>query len=157
MANGLLMERLHFAKGIDPVANAFASTVYSDIYNMKDLERALFVIYDGVGATGSSTFTVEACDNVSASNHTAIAFMYREILTDDTEGTLTAGATTGFVNTVGSSKIVLIEVREDALAASGYGYVRLKSVESSAVATLGGVMFIGESKVPSASKATILT
>ena len=68
----LMMENLHFAKGIDPVADAFASTVRSDVYSMRGHGRGLFVIYAGVGATGTSTITVNACDDVVPSNRTAI-------------------------------------------------------------------------------------
>jgi hypothetical protein len=154
--SALLMERLSFAKGLDPVADVFDSTKSSDIINMKNLSRILFVVHIGVGATGSSTFTVEACDDVSASNVSAIPFYYREILTGDAEGAIALKAATGVVNTVGSSKILLIEVREDALAASGYGYVRLTAVESVNSPVLGGVLVIGESKIPGAAKPTAI-
>ncbi len=158
MSSGLLMERLHFAKGIDPVADAFAGTVYSDVYSMRDLQRGIFVIYGGVatGGTGASTITVEACDDTTPSNTSAIAFTSREIAATDAESAITARATTGYVGTAGSSKVTLVEVREDALAASGYGFVRLKLVESVNDPVVGCVLFIGESKVPSASKTSIL-
>lgn len=147
--SALLMERLHFAKGIDPVADVFDTTQYSDVINVKGLSRVLFVVHIGVGATGSSTFTVEACDDVVPTNVSAIPFYYQEILTGDTQAAAPALKTaTGVVNTVGSSKILLVEVREDALAASGYGYVRLKSAESVNSPVLGGVLVIGESKLP---------
>src|SRR5689334_1542615 len=99
---------------------------------MADFQRILFVVYGGVasGGTGASTFTVEACDDTSASNTTAVAFYSREIATTDTESAITARASTGYVGTAGSSKISLIEVREDVIGATGYHYVRLKAVES---------------------------
>lgn len=155
--SGLLMERLKFIKGLDPVADAFSgATVYTDVVNMAGLSRLVFVVYAGVGATGSSTLTVQACDDTTPSNRTAIAFHYREITTGDTEGALTAAATTGFVTTAGSSKIVLVEVSEDALSASGYGYVQLKAAESANDPVLGGILVIGEAKVASALKATAI-
>lgn len=152
--SGLLMERLHFAKGLDPVADAFSgATVYSDVINVKNLSRVLFAVHQGVGATGSSTFTVEACDDVVPTNTSAIPFYYQEILTGDTPAAAPALKTSaGVVNTVGSSKILLIEVREDALSASGYGYVRLKAAESVDSPVLGGILVIGESKVPGSTK-----
>jgi len=154
--SALLMERLAFVKVLDPVADAFDSTPTTDIINMKNLSRILFVVHIGVGATGTSTFTVEACDDVSASNVSAIPFYYREITTGDTEGAIALKASTGVVDTAGSSKILLIEVREDALAASGYGYVRVKAVESVNSPVLGGILAIGESKIPGALKPTAI-
>lgn len=156
--NALLMERLQFVKGIDPVADALSGTVYSDIVSMRNLRRVLFVVYGGVatGGTGASTFTVEACDDVSASNVSAIPFFSREIATTDVEGAITARASTGYVGTAGSSKITLIEVREDALAASGYGFVRLKAVESVNDPVVTAIVVIGESKIPGALKPTAI-
>src|SRR3990167_4745584 len=96
--SGLLMEQLHFVKGLDPVADGLAGTVSSD--------------------------------DVTPSNTSAVDFQSREIATGDTEAAITARAAAGYVGTAGSSKISLIEVQASALAASGYGYVRLQAVES---------------------------
>lgn len=155
-ANDLLMEDLQFVKVLDPVADAFDSTPVTEVINMKNAHRVLFVVHVGVGATGSSTFTVEACDDVVPTNTSAIPFYYREILSGDTEGAITLKATTGVVDTVGSSKLILVEVREDALAASGYGFVRLKAVESVNSPVLGGIIAILESKIPGALKPTAI-
>jgi hypothetical protein len=140
--SGLLMEQLHFVKGLDPVADVFDSTQTSDVVSMKDWNRILFAIYIGVGATGTSTITVEACDDVVPSNTSAIAFRYRQELTLDTEGAITAAASTGFVYTAGSSKIILVEVAAQDLLASGYSFVRLKAVESVNSPVLGGILVI---------------
>jgi hypothetical protein len=126
------LEHAHYVKGIDPVADAFSGTVYSDIVSMRAYEKCEFIVYGGVatGSTGTSVLTVEACDDVSASNVSAIAFWYREVVTGDTEGTLTKATTAGFTATAGSSKIAILEISQEDLAASGYGFVRLKAVES---------------------------
>lgn len=137
-----LLQTLKFAKGIDPVADAFAATVRSDVYNIEAHGRVLFVIYCGVGATGSSTITVNACDNVTPSTRSAIPFWYREILTGDTDGTIVRAATTGWVTTVGSSKIILVEADAKDCAAVGYGFVELTAVESVDSPVLGGVLAI---------------
>jgi len=145
----MMMERLKFAKGIDPIADAFAATVRSDVYSMRDHGRGLFVIYIGVGATGTSTITVNACDNVTPSNRTTIPFWYREILTGDTDGAIVRAAVTGFVTTAGSSKIIQVEVEAKDVAGasvnSTYGnhFVELTAIESVDSPCLGGVMFIG--------------
>lgn len=139
----MMLEQLKFAKGIDPVANAFASTVRSDVYSLRDHGRILFVIYTGVGATGTSTITVNACDDVVPTTRTAIAFWYREILTGDTDGAITRATSTGFVTTAGSSKIILVEADAADVAAAasnaGRAFVELNCVESVASAVLGGI------------------
>ena len=140
-----LMEGLKLAKGIDPVADAFAGTVYSDVYSMRAHGRMLFIVYQGVGATGSSTFTVESCDDFVPTNQTAIAFWSREILSGDTDGAITRRAAAGFVNTVGSGKIILIEVDAKDLPA-GEPNVRLAMVESVDSPVLGSVMVIAGGK-----------
>lgn len=137
-----MLHELRFAKGIDPVADAFAATVRSDVYSMRGHKRIVFVIYQGVGATGSSTITVNACDNVTPSTRSAIGFWSREITTGDTEGVITRRAATGYVNTVGSSKIILIEADAADAAAVGYGFIELTMVESVDSPVLGGVLAI---------------
>jgi len=151
--SGLLMERLHLIKGLDPVADAFSGTVSSDVVDMSEFSRILFLIHAGVGATGTSTITVEACDDIVPTTTSAIAFRYRQILSGDTEGAITAAAATGFVVTAGSSKIVAVEIRADALAELGYRYVRLKAVESVDSPVLGGILILGEKKRQSAGPA----
>jgi hypothetical protein len=136
----MLTEQTHLVKGLDPVADAFAGTVYSDVVNMSRFHKVRFIIYCGVGTTGTSTLTVEACDDTTPSNTSAITFYYRQILSGDTPGTLTAAATTGFTTTAGSSKIIVVEADAAQLAASGYGYIRLKAVESVDAAVLGGIL-----------------
>lgn len=132
----------HIVKGLDPVADAFAGTVYSDIINMENWGHIQFLIYKGVGATGTSTITVEACDDVTPSNVSAIPFRYQAITSGDTEGAPTAATAAGFATTAGSSQLYKIEVDSDALGASGYGYIRLKAVEVVNDPVLGGILAI---------------
>jgi hypothetical protein len=134
-----LSQTVHFVKGLDPVADAFAGTVYSDIVNMKAYSKATFLIYKGVGTTGTSTITVEASDDTSGSNVTAIPFRYKAITSGDTEGALTAATTTGFATTAGSSQLYVIEVDAEELGDTGYGYVRLKAAEVVDSPVLGGI------------------
>ena len=153
-----LMEGLRFAKGIDPVADAFAGTVYSDVYAMRDYGRVLFVIYVGVGTTGNSTLTVEACDDVVPTNTTAIPFWSREITSGDTEGAITRRRPAGFTTTAGSSKFVLVEADAKDLP-SEYGFIRLKAVESANDPVLGGVHVVlggKPTRYGQATKGTVL-
>jgi len=141
----LMMESRHFVKGLDPVADAFAGTVNSDVVSLRGYDNVLFIVHVGVGVTGTSTLTVEACDDVTPTNTTAIVFWYREITATDVEGAITKAAATGFVTTAGSSKIVLVEAKAaDVAAASvnstvGNHFVRLTAVESVDSPVLGGI------------------
>lgn len=129
-------------KGLDPVADAFSGTVYSDVISMRNHQTCEFVIYKGVGATGTSTITVQACDDTTPSTTSAIEFAYQEIASGDTPGSITKATTAGFTTTAGSSGIVRVFVDADQLAASGYGFVRLKAVESVDSPVLGGILAI---------------
>jgi len=157
-----LMEALKFAKGLDPVADAFdgASPGITDIVSMRDYGRALFVVHYGVGVTGTQTFKVDACDDVSASNVVKVPFWYREILTGDTEGAIArAVAADGFTVTAGSSKIVLVEVDAKDLP-DGYPFVRLlqtaEPVNSPCLAGVSIILGGKPTRYAGASKATVL-
>jgi hypothetical protein len=132
----------HVIKGLDPVADAFAGTTGSDIVDITGHQSATFIIYKGVGATGTSTVTVEACDDVTPSNTTAVPFYYRAITSNDTNGAMTAATTTGFATTAGSSQVYVVEVDEQELASAGYKYVRLKMVEVVDSPVLGGILIV---------------
>lgn len=137
-----LAQVVHFAKGLDAVADAFSGTVYSDIFNMKGHSGITFIIHKGVGTTGTSTITVEASDDASGSNVTAIPFRYKAITSGDTEGALTAATTSGFTTTAGSSQLYIVEVDAEELGDTGYGYCRLKAVEVANDPVLGGILAI---------------
>lgn len=159
MAGSTLLQNLLPVKGLDAVANAFASTVYSDIVNMTNWDSVLFILHKGVGTTGTSTLTVEACDDVSASNTTAVPFYYKTFITSssDVGSVLTRATTTGFLTTAGSSQLYGVEVRGQDLASTGYQYVRLKCVESVASAVLGGIIIImGNPRFPQDVAATVI-
>lgn len=142
--SGELAQRVHFAVGINAVADAFASTVYSDVVNAKNYDKVVFIAHHGVGATGTSTFTVlagsDAADPPTAS--TAIPFKYKVMSTSDTEGALTAATTSGFLSTAGSNQIYWIEVDCDELGDTGYNYLCLKCVEGTDSPRLGGVLIL---------------
>jgi hypothetical protein len=132
----------HVVKGLDPVADAFAGTTGSDIVDITGHQSATFIIYKGVGATGTSTVTVEACDDVTPSNTTAVPFYYRAITPNDTNGAMTAATTAGFATTAGSSQVYVIEVDQAELASVGCKYVRLKMVEVVDSPVLGGILIV---------------
>jgi hypothetical protein len=151
----LLMERLQFIKGIDPVADAFTGTVSTDVVDMAAFERVVFLFYGGVGATGDSTVTIEACDDTTPSNTTAVAYYSREDHAGD-EGAITVRAAAGFIPTAGSSRIAAFEVTQQQLAATGYRYVRATFVEDTDSPVLGCVAILGEARDPAAQKSSAI-
>lgn len=141
--SGLLIERLQFVKGLDPVADAHNGAPGSDVIDMAPFQRIVFLMYRGVatGGTAAPTYTVEACDDTTPTNTTAIAFYYRKSL-----GGVTLATTSGFQATAGSSAIDVLEVREDALSASGYRYIRVKVAETVNDPVVACMVVLGERK-----------
>lgn len=142
MSNYKFSERAHFVSGIDPVADVFDTTQYSDIVNLTNYGKVVFVVFTGVGTTGTSTFTVEASTTNAAGAVSAVPFYYRSYDASDAPGAVTAATSAGFANTAGSSRIHVIEIDAEALIASGYTYARLKSAEVANSPVLGGVLII---------------
>src|SRR3990172_3813270 len=105
-----MLQSLKFAMALSPVADGLDGTKRSDVYSLRDHGRILFVVAMGVatGGTATTVLTVNACDNVTPSNRTAIPFWYREIIgttnTGDTDGAITWAAATGFTTTAGGGK-----------------------------------------------------
>lgn len=140
--NGLLMQEAHFVQGLAPVADAFSGTVGGDVVSMRGHKRFTAVVYKGVGATGTSTITVEACSDVTPSATSAIPFWYRAVTTGDTPGTLTRATSAGFTTTAGSNQMYIIEVDANELNASGYEFIRVKAVEVVDSAVAGSIAYI---------------
>lgn len=136
------LENMHFVQGLAPVADALSGTVGSDVVNCENFNKVIFVIQKGVGTTGTSTVTVEACDDVTPTTTSAIPFRYRNVVSGDTTTALTEATTAGFTTSAGSAHLVLVEVDVADLAASGYGYVRLKAVEVADSPVLAGILII---------------
>jgi hypothetical protein len=140
-STSLMMERGHLEAGLVPVADAFSGTVLSDVINMKDHNRVRAVYYWGVGATGTITITVLACDNTTPSTSAAVAFKYRVTVAGATPGAITTATSAGFTTTAGSSQMIEIEVDAATIGASaGYNYVQFKSVEVVDSPILGGIL-----------------
>ena len=137
----LLMERSHFETGLAAVADVFDTTKSTDVINMANHNRVRFIVFWGVGATGTNTITVEACSNLAASSVSAIGFRYRRLsAVDVAPGAITVATSAGFTTTAGSNQIYEIEVAVQDLLASGYQYVRLTTVEVVNSPILGGVL-----------------
>jgi len=121
-------ENNHYVNATPPVADAFAGTYTSDVVKV-DGKGIEFLVWTGVGATGTSAFTVLACDDVTPSNTTAVAFWYKEITSDPGDATWTLATSSGFTRTAGSNYMARIWVPADLVGATGYGYAQLKGVE----------------------------
>lgn len=142
--SGQLAQSVHPVIGINAVADAFAGTVYSDVVKVTNYSKIVFIAHHGVGATGTSTFTVLAGDDTAdpPSNSTAIPFRYKVMTTSDTEGAYTAATTAGFLSTAGSNQLYWIEVDAEEVADTGYKYCCLKCVEGTDSPRLGGVIIL---------------
>ena len=138
------LEAVHPVKGLDPVADFGDTNQYSDIVSLRGHEKLVAIIYKGVGATGTSTITVEACDDVSASNVSAVPFRYREYITanSDLPGAIKTATASGFATTAGSSQLYAVEIDAEALVASGYNFARVKMAEVVNSPVLGGILLL---------------
>jgi len=96
-----LMDRLHIIGGLAPDADVFSGTVYTDIFEVAGQGAGFIVWYGANASVGASTMTVEACDDATPSNSTAVAFMYRVSTTFDVWGDWTQVTAAGL--TVGGS------------------------------------------------------
>lgn len=137
-----MKEITHLVKGLDPVEDAFDGTVSSDIVSMKNYGYVEFVIYKGAGDTGTSAITVEACDDVSATNTTDIEFKYQAITSDDTHGSITDATTTGFTTSAGGSQLYRVMVDASQLADTGYEFVRVTATEDANGPVVGAILII---------------
>lgn len=129
----------HYVKGLDPVADAFSGTVYSDVVKLAEYAHVAFILFKGVGLLGTSTITVEACDDAAGNNPVAVPFKYQAYTgSDDLPGAVTAATTAGFTTTAGSSQLYVIKADSQSLA--GKAWVRLKAVEVVNDPVLGGIL-----------------
>lgn len=135
------LDNIHPIVGLAPVADAFAGAVSSDVISMKKCSRIDFILYRGVGATGTTVVTVEACDDVTPTNVSAIPFKYRTNVATDVWGAWTEAAAAGFTAVAGTNFMFQIAVRDQALPA-GYPFVRLTATEGVDSPVLGGILVI---------------
>jgi hypothetical protein len=141
-----VLQDLHFVPVVAPIADAFAGTLNSDIISMKNCAGILFIVNWGVGTTGTTVITVDACSTVGAAATTAIIFKYKILLgaadpvTEDTPGALTIATNAGYTTAAGSFQTHLIEVDAAVVQKTGYDFVRLTCTEDTDDPILGGIM-----------------
>ena len=137
-----LLQNAKFINAIVPIVDAYESgPIYSDVINMKNWKHCTFMIQEGAGATGTTTVTVESCDNITPDTTTAVAFRYKAMTSGDTEGDTTDATTAGFGTTAGANHMYMIEV--DAVELSGTDqFVRLALTELVDAAVTAGTTAI---------------
>ena len=138
----LMLERSQIAMGLAPVADfAGSDPVYSDVIAMRDFARVRFLVFWGVGTTGTIKFTLEACDDVTPTNVAAIPFWYRITAAAGIPGSITrVAAADGVTNVAGSNQIFELEAVAADLEASGYTFIRVKMDEVVNDPILGGIL-----------------
>lgn len=139
------LDSIYVAKGLDPVADAFAGTKQSDVFDMSLFNKLYFIIHKGVGTTGTSVITVQTYSDTTPSSDadTAVPFKYKAVTSTDVQGDVTQAAAAGFTLTAGSSQIYIVEVDPRDVASTGNRYVYLEAVESVDAAVLAGIAVIG--------------
>jgi hypothetical protein len=144
MSTSLVLERGHFEGGLVPVADFLVNGagVSSDVINMQKYEFVRFILFWGVGLTGTNTLTIEACDDVVPTNKTAVPFWYRVSTAFGAIGSIAFQPVpaTGLLTTAGSNQIIELYTTAEYIAATGYSYVRMKSVPGVASPLLGGCL-----------------
>jgi len=142
MANKHFMSNFFAVTGIDPVADCFDGTKSTDVINASNAHAVHFVVHQGVGATGTRTYTVEACDDTTPSNTTAVPFTYQQVLasgTTDVPAALVRATAAGYTSTAGSGQVHVISVDCDQLGNSERKFVRLTAVEVTNSPVLAGI------------------
>jgi 1,2-phenylacetyl-CoA epoxidase PaaB subunit len=152
----IFSQNYHVVPLLYPIADALAGTVTTDIIDMSNAKSCTFYVMLGArtGTTADTVLSVEACDDTSASNTSAIAFKSRRCAATDVWSALTNRTSSGFTTTTADSQMYAVEVDEDMLAASGYRYVRLKSVEATNDPQVGAIFAVLDMDTPRAIQAT---
>jgi len=139
------MSEFHYVTGTgvagtllaSPVADALAGTIYTDVVSLALYEEALFTLSIGVGTTGTSTLTVESCDDFTPSNTQAVEFEYKRVSAGETNTQWTAATSAGFTTTAGSHQMYIVRAKAENQYLN-YPNARLKCVEVANSAVLAG-------------------
>ena len=144
-ANERLLDDGHIVEVLPPVANAFAGTVTTAPIRATLSGVVEFLVQTGVGLTGTTLITVEACNDAVGTGATAIPFQVNAqppgANTSDIWGGYSDNLATGYTTVAGSNKLISIYVNPRTLP-SGQEFVRLKMVEQVASPVAGGVVAI---------------
>lgn len=141
-----LSELFKFVKGLTNSADIYNGNGGTKPVRLSDYKQALFAIEQKTAGsnTGIATITVEACDDATPSNTTAIAFDYvknESCATADAMNARTAVTSAGFVTTANKDALYLIDVRASDLP-DGYPFVRVKVNEEVNDPVLGSILIV---------------
>lgn len=138
-----------------PAADKFAAGISSDVFSLQNYRRATFFVLTGaIEDTGiSNIVTVEACDDVTPTTTSTMAFVrrvHRWSTTDAAWGAAASVAAAGYdyaVNNAVANAVWMAEVTADDIEADspGYEYVRLTIAETAnKTITAGGFVILSE-------------
>lgn len=143
--NGLFIENFHVVAGLSPSADRYNSDPASDVVNMSNFEKAIFLVHQAKNATstaGTAAIKPQAVTSVAASNATDLPFKYGKKVTgaSDTMGDVTSVAAGSSVTTTANEDtIYVIEVDATDLPV-GSNYVQLKITEVVNAPVIGSVI-----------------
>ena len=143
------MSEFHFVTGTgvsggllaSPVADALADEIFTDVVSLSEFEEAYFIVSWGVGTTGTTTMTVESCDDFTPSNTEEVEFEYKRVSAGETNTKWTAATSSGFTTTAGSHQTYVIRAKAENQFLN-YPNVRLKCDEVADAALLGGCLIM---------------
>lgn len=126
-------ENVKFVKGLAPAADRWNTNPGTDVVSLRNHGYALFLVHQQGGTTGNATLTVEGCDDVSATNKTAVAFKYRKGAAGasaggDAMGAWTDATSAGFDTTAAEDALYEILVEASTLP-ENRPFVRLLCTE----------------------------
>lgn len=123
-----------------PIADFNSGGTVTDVVCMSKYHTAYFMIFWGVGTTGTTTITAIPTDDVLHTNHaTAIPFLSKKCSSTDTNTAWAASSS--LLTTTGSHQMTIVKVCADDLPI-GYEYVMLNLAETAASALLGGCIIM---------------
>lgn len=142
---GLFVENVHVVAGLSPSADRYNTDPASDVVNMANFEKAVFLLHQCKNATstaGTASVKPQAVSSVAASNAEDLPFKYTKKVTgaDDTMGAVTSvAAGSSFTTTANEDTIYVIEVDARDLPATKQ-YVQLKLTEVVNAPVIGSVI-----------------
>lgn len=154
-----LSEKLHMVTAIAPNADLYDTAQTTDYISLKNYNSIMFVIQQGIGATGTATITVAMASDASGTGATNIPFKYRRVsntATSDVEGAMTDATASGFTTTAGSNQIYLVEVNAEELD-DGKPFVALTATEVVNSPVAGAILAVmGEARFAGSTHLTAI-
>lgn len=148
MKGNIFSENANICVGFPP-ADLAAIACDSDVINTANQHCVTFILIKGAGAVGTGTVTVQACDDVTPTNQTAIPFRWRRMVgTGNTWGALNVATAAGFVTIAAANDLYEISVDPAEVTsaivngARGNSYVRLHIVSVDATTVNRAILVI---------------